>query len=324
VSADSLSVVIPTRARWDTLRRTLAALAAQTEQGFEVIVVADGTDQDVPDLPGVRVVVQDHAGPGAARNRGVAESERPLVLFIGDDMIPRPGLVAAHLARHRAEPGDEVAVLGRIVWHPSVPRDRLHRWLDWSQSLFDYRALERQGDGDAGWARFYSSNVSMKRTLFVAAGGFDADFAFDYEDLDFGYRLSLHRLRLLYERGAVAEHLHPYDWAQVQRRYESRAGAERLMMAKHDWFSPWFYDQIEGATREPRASRLWAIAVDAVPPRPARVRRAIERRADRHYRQRLAPAFLAAWEESGTRHNVGSRGPSGAVRGAGSARGQHG
>ena len=324
LDAGSLSVIIPTRQRWDTLRRTLDALDAQTEHGFEVIVIADGTDQDVPPLPGVRVVVQEHAGPGVARNRGVSESDRPLVLFLGDDMIPRPGLVAAHLARHGAAPADEVAVLGRVVWHPSVPRDRLHRWLEWSGSLFDYRLLELQDDDDAGWTRFYSSNVSLKRAFFEAAGGFDPDFAFDYEDLDFGYRASLHDLRLLYERDAVTEHLHPYDWAAVRRRYESRAGAERLMMAKHDWFKPWFFNQIDRATREPRASRLWAVAVDAVPPRPARLRRAVERRADRHYLQRLAPAFLAAWEEAGTRHNVGPLGPNGAVKGAGSARRRHG
>jgi GT2 family glycosyltransferase len=319
LAADSLSIVIPTRGRWDTLRRTLAALDRQTEPGFEVIVVADGTDQDVPELPGVRVVVQEHAGPGVARNRGVRESERPLVLFIGDDMIPRPGLVAAHLARHRAAPADEVAVLGRIVWHPSVPRDRLHRWLEWSANLFDYRWLELEEGDDAGWMRFYSSNVSLKRALFEAVGGFDPDFAFDYEDLDFGYRASLHDLRLLYEREAVAEHLHPYDWGAVQRRYESRAGAEQLMMAKHDWFKPWFFNQIDRASREPRASRLWALVVDAIPPRPARVRNAVERRADRHYLQRLAPAFLAAWEEASSLHNAPRSGPHGAVKGAGNA-----
>jgi GT2 family glycosyltransferase len=296
VSAAELSIVIPTRRRWDTLRRTLAALAAQTERGFETVVVADGTDQDVPDLPAVRVVQQEHAGPGAARNRGVAASERPLILFLGDDMIPQRELVARHLARHRRAPGDEVAVLGRIVWHPSVARRRLHRWLEWSGALFDYRLLEAQGDDLAGFGRFYSSNVSLKRALFDAAGGFDTDFVFDYEDLDLAWRLHEQGMRLHYERGAVVEHLHPYEWEDVRRRYESRGAAERLMAAKHDWFAPWFHGQMQGALAEPPASRLWTLVVDWVPPRPARVRRAVERRADRHYRQRLAPAFMAAWD----------------------------
>ena len=290
--------MIPTRDRWETLRLTLAALADQTAHGFETIVVADGTDQDVPRLDGVRVLQQEHSGPGVARNTAVAATDRRVVVFIGDDMIPRADFVARHLARHRRDPDDEVAILGRSVWHSRVPRDRLHRWLDWSGALFDFRVLEEQGGGDAGWPRFYSSNVSMKRSLFVRAGGFDPDFVFDYEDLDFGWRLGRHGMRLLYEPGAVTEHLHPYDWDAVRRRYESRAAAEQLMRDKHDWFEPWFHGQIERAVHEPPARRFWTRAVDVVPQRPARVRRAVERRANRHYLQRLAPAFRAAWSRA--------------------------
>ena len=295
LTAADLSIVIPTRERWEIVSATLAALEAQTVERFETIVVVDGSDQQIPDLPGVRVLQQEHAGPGAARNRGVRASQRRLLLFIGDDMIPRRDFVARHLARHREGPADEVAVLGRVVWHPSVPRNRLHRWLDWSGALFDYRRLETQSDREAGWSRFYSSNVSLKRELFLAAGGFDPDFVFDYEDLDFGWRLGRHGMRLVYEPAAIVEHLHPYDWASVRRRYESRAGAERLMMTKHDWFAPWFHGQMEAAAREPRASRLWTVAVDWIPQRASGLRRRVERRADRHYRQRLAPSFLAAW-----------------------------
>src|SRR2546421_797124 len=278
LSAADLSIIIPTRQRLEILQVTLAALRAQTEQAFETIVVSDGPDSQLPELPGVRVVEQEHAGPGAARNRGVRASERPLILFIGDDMVPRPDFVRHHLDRHRSEPGAEVAVLGRIVWHPSVPRNRLHRWLDWSGALFDYRRLEADGGSEAGWSRFYSSNVSLKRELFLAVGGFDPDFVFDYDDLDFGWRLGEHGMRLVYEPAAVTQHLHPYDWAAVQRRYESRAGAERLMMAKHDWFEPWFHGQMEAAVREPPASGLWTLAVDRIPQRATGLRRKVERR----------------------------------------------
>ena len=299
-TAADLAVVIPTRRRWDILALTLAALRAQTEQGFETIVVVDGDeDEAVPSLPGVRVLRQEHAGPGVARNRGAAQTERPLLLFLGDDMVPQRQLVARHLDRHRTQQEPEVAVLGRIVWHPDVPRDRLHRWLDWSGALFDFHALERAQDDEAGWTRFYSSNVSLKRELFLSAGGFDPDFVFDYEDLDLGFRLGERGLRLFYERAAVAEHLHPYDWAGVRRRYESRAAAEQLMAAKHAWFEPWFRRQIEHAAGERPVSRMWSVAVDAVPPRPRRVRAAFERRAHRHRLQRLAPSFRAAWDRAG-------------------------
>ena len=288
--------MIPTRERWEILRRTLDALEAQTEKGFETIVVVDGEDQRIPPLPYVRVLQQGRAGPGAARNRGVGESERQLVLFLNDDMVPQPDLVARHLARHQARQGDETAVLGRVVWHRDVPRDRLHRWLDWSEALFDYRALDEQRGEEAGWTRFYSCNVSLKRRLFLDAEGFDTEFRFDYEDLDLAWRLHNKGIYLIYEPTAIAEHLHPYNWQAVERRYQSRARAERLMIGKHVWFRPWFRDQMESAQREPRVSRAWTLAVDLVPRSAGRLRRACERRADRHYRQRLAPAFLSAWD----------------------------
>lgn len=303
MSSSDLAVIIPTRGRNETLKLTLRGLARQTEPGFETIVVVDGADLEVPELEGVRILQQEHAGPGAARNRGVAETDRPLLLFLGDDMVPRPDLISRHLHRHREHQSTEVAVLGAVVWHPSVPQDRLHRWLMWSRALFDFPPASA-GPADAGWARFYSCNVSIKRSLFLDAGGFDPAFAFDYEDLDLGWRLGRHGMRLQYEPQAVAEHLHPYDWPAVVRRYQSRAPAERLMMQKHDWFDPWFYRQMTTAAQDRAASAIWTLLVDYVPAWPRGWRDKVRSRADRHYRQRLAPAFLAAWEtaEEGSGH----------------------
>lgn len=300
--ASDLVVVIPTRERWEILDRTLDALAAQTVGGFATIVVADGEDQPaVPAVAGradTRVLRVPRGGPGVARNRAVQQSEQPLVLFLGDDMVPAPRLVACHLACHERHPESGVAVLGHVEWHPEVARDRLARWLDWSASQFDYAALAREGGEDAGFGRFYSCNVSLKRQLFLAAGGFDPDFVFDYEDLDLGWRLHREGMRLIYEPGALAHHLHRWDWEGIERRYASRARAERLMLSKHDWFAPWFHDRIVHYANQPQASRIWPLVVDRVPARPRRVRALAEARANRWYHQRLAPAFMKAWELS--------------------------
>ena len=77
--ADDVTVAIATRDRWEVLERTLRALGAQTISGFETIVVCDGTDQQAPaavsQLPDVRVLVQEPAGPGVARNLAARASE---------------------------------------------------------------------------------------------------------------------------------------------------------------------------------------------------------------------------------------------------------
>jgi GT2 family glycosyltransferase/2-polyprenyl-3-methyl-5-hydroxy-6-metoxy-1,4-benzoquinol methylase len=297
-TASDLTVVIPTRERWDILGRTLAALRDQSAGGFETIVVVDGRDQRVPDLeralPGVRVLVQDHAGPGAARNHGAAATDRRLVLFLGDDMVPTPHLVADHLARHDREHARETAVLGRVEWHPELGRHRLLRWLDWSGTQFDYRWIPTEGE--AGFGRFFSCNVSVDRGFFLEAGGFDPDFVFYYEDLDCGWRLGQRGMRLVYEPAALVHHLHGYDTAALERRFEGIARGERMMAAKHPWFEPWFARRVLAAEGQPPVSRLWPALVDVVPDRAGRVRRAAEVRADRWYHQRVAHAFLRTWD----------------------------
>ncbi|MHB8682288.1 MAG: glycosyltransferase [Acidimicrobiales bacterium] len=292
LSPADLSVVIPTFSRWSILERTLEGLRAQTVSGFEIVVVVDGDDQAPPELDGTTVLVQRHAGPGAARNRGVRASRRPLVLFLGDDMIPAPDLVARHLAVHDRHPEPEVAVLGHARWHRDVAHQRVHRWIDFSGTQFDF---PDDADADAGFGRFVSCNVSLKRSFFLDAGGFDETFTYYYEDLDCAYRLDKHGMRLVYEPRAVTEHLHAYDLPALEQRMRGVAVGERLMAQRHSWFTPHFLGRFLRARDAKAVSRLWPAIVDAVPRRPAALRRRFEDRATRWYDRRLAESFLAAW-----------------------------
>lgn len=287
-----LTVVIPTHGRPDILHRTLDALRAQTVDGFEIVVVVDGTDQPVPDDGPIRVLVQDHAGPGAARNRGARATERDLVLFLGDDMVPEPTLVEHHLRRHTDVPTAEVAVLGHIVWHPEARGGRILRWLDWSGSQFDFGS---DSAGVAGFGRFVSSNVSLKRTFFLAAGGFDERFTYYCEDLECAYRLDEHGMVLLYEPEALARHLHHYDLGTVSRRFEGIATGERELAKLRPEFEPFFLARARSAMARPAASRLWPLVVDAIPKRLTRLRRRAEDRANAWYYQQIAPRFLNEW-----------------------------
>ncbi len=287
MKAAALTVVIPTRDRDPILRRTLQALAAQTVQGFEVVVVVDGADSARPTLPGAQVLQVDHGGPGAARNAGARAATTPLVLFLGDDMIPRPDLVERHLARHGAARAPELAVLGAVQWHAEVPRTPLRSWIDATGMQFDHAGISGE---DAGWGRFYSCNVSLDREFFLRAGGFDPDFVYYYEDLDAGLRLGEAGMRLVYERAAVAEHLHTYDEEQYVRRLAGVAAGERLMAAKHPQFQP-FFAQRFAATQGARVpSRRWRATAAWPLPAPLRTR------AHEAWLAHFAPSFLDAFE----------------------------
>lgn len=294
-TAADLTVVIPTRDRPDIVRRQIDALARQTAGGFAIVVVVDGTDQPAMELPGARVLVKPHGGPGAARNLGVREATTPLILFLGDDMLATPTLVERHLARHSRAPERELVVLGHVDWHPELGRNAILNWLDWSSSQFDYANIAGE---DAGWGRFYSSNVSFKRDFFESCGGFDEDFVFYYEDLDAGRRFHEKGMRLVYAREARVEHHHHYDMERIIRRFEGIARGERMMAAKHPWFDPFFLARVRNSMQRRARSPVWPRVVDFVPHSSGRLRRIVEARANDWYYQRIGPHFLNSWESA--------------------------
>ena len=292
LTAADLAVVIPTQNRWSVLERTVRALRAQSAAGAEIVVVVD-TGADPPSwLEGCRVLMRRGSGVGAARNTGTEATARPVVVFLGDDTIPEPDLLARHLAVHRRRPEAEVGVLGLVEWHPEVARGRLQRWLDWSGTQFDYRTIVGE---EAGWGRLYSSNVSLKREFLLGNGGFDEDFLFGYEDIELGLRLHGKGLRLLFEPAARVWHVHRYVWPAIEGRFRLVGGGEYLMTRKHPAFAPFFLEKLTTRGRVAPGS-VWPWVVDHVPEgRDWRLRRTAEAHADWWYSKRLTPAFMAGW-----------------------------
>jgi glycosyltransferase involved in cell wall biosynthesis len=83
-----LSIIIPTYDRQPILEKCLKALEHQhTATPYEIVVVDDGSTDGTVDwlqktaFPHVRLFQQNHQGPAAARNLGVAEAKAtPLFL----------------------------------------------------------------------------------------------------------------------------------------------------------------------------------------------------------------------------------------------------
>jgi GT2 family glycosyltransferase/2-polyprenyl-3-methyl-5-hydroxy-6-metoxy-1,4-benzoquinol methylase len=298
-----VAIVIPTLCRSPIFARTLAALRSQTVDGFEIIVVVDGEGLDTPPPGASRVVVQRHAGAAAARNAGVRISERPIILFLDDDMLPDTDLVERHLDMHRAHPERATAVLGAAAWHPDVAGNRINRWLDWSHTQFDYSLIRDRGGEDVGWGRFFSCNLSLHRDFFHEAGGFDESFIVYYEDTDLGLRLGQIGLHLFYQPRARAWHYQRYDLKGIQRRFERVAVGERLMVAKHSGFEPFFLRRAREARRTAPRLSLWPHLVERLPQRVVELRpgvvQAVRRRANLVYYRRLADAYERAYERAG-------------------------
>jgi len=82
------SVVIPTSRGGDYLRESVASVQAQTITDWEMVIVADGLDEDLSDLehdPRIRVFRQRRRGVSIARNVGVNLATSDLIAFQDDD-----------------------------------------------------------------------------------------------------------------------------------------------------------------------------------------------------------------------------------------------
>ncbi len=301
-----LSIVIPTVGRPQLLRRVLDHLERQTAdpEAFEVLVVADANEADAGALEEaaanrpfhVRRLSASRPGASAARNTGWRAALAPIVLFLDDDILPEAPLVAEHLDWHERERGDEVGVLGHVRWSDELRVTPFMRWLE-DGIQFDFASIDGT---DAGWTRFYTANVSVKRALLERAGGFDEEnLPFGYEDLDLALRMHQHGFRLLYNRAASAEHLHPMDLEFWKRRVARIAVSERRFVALHPEFPPYFHDLFSKAAAAPQARGRGARLVRFVPRSLPLIGPRVWGSADAAWRQALAGPFLEAWRRTG-------------------------
>jgi glycosyltransferase involved in cell wall biosynthesis len=108
-SAAGISVVIPAYGRLSLLADLLRALAAERAalNAPSEIIVADHSPAG--SAPAVAALCRSYSArylrsrsrnPAVSRNDGAAAAVHPVVLFIDSDCVPRPGLLAAHLAAY--------------------------------------------------------------------------------------------------------------------------------------------------------------------------------------------------------------------------------
>ncbi len=206
-----LSVVIPSYNRLDRLQRVLKALVRQTVSldQFETIVVTDGctdgSDQFLAayDPPfAFTHLPQTNQGPAVARNNGTAAAQGQIVLFIDDDVIPEPNLIAEHLKWHERY-GKNIVVMGPMLTPPDF---KMQPWVQWEQAMLmkQYDAMSA-GDWQPTARQFYTGNTSLAVHHIRQAGGFDPAFKRG-EDVELAYRLADRGLRFLFNAAAIGYH----------------------------------------------------------------------------------------------------------------------
>jgi len=101
------SVIIPTYNRLNEIRELLFSLKEQVfpSDHFEIFIVDDGSTDETGDFVenfakksslNIRLLHQDHKGPGAARNLGMEHASGKYFLFIDSDCIAHPCWLQAY------------------------------------------------------------------------------------------------------------------------------------------------------------------------------------------------------------------------------------
>lgn len=199
----SLSVVIPVYNSAETLERCLSTIAAQLGPGDEVIVVDDGSTDDVPAVAGrfraTIVRLDRRSGVAAARNRGADRATRPVLLFVDADVV----LHADAIARGRARLADP-SVAGVIGSYDDTPASRttVSQFKNLAHHYFHQRAAGRVGS-------FWGACGFIRRPVFDAVGGFD-ETRFSrpsIEDVELGWRVTDRGGQIVIDPQILATHL---------------------------------------------------------------------------------------------------------------------
>jgi cellulose synthase/poly-beta-1,6-N-acetylglucosamine synthase-like glycosyltransferase len=233
-----LTIIIPTHNRREVMLGTLQSLSFP-EAECEVVVVDDGSNdgtaaavEAMANRLALPVVVERrvNGGAGAARNRGLEVAQGRVCLLLGDDIRPAPGTVQGHLEFHRRNPREEDALIGRVDWAAFPPPTPFMEWLEISGIQNGFGPIaELATDGVVPGRYFFGSNTSAKTGFLRANRGFDESFRPACEDIELGMRLERRGLRLTYDPGLMAQHLHPTDLPGALRRMRG-AGASRALL----------------------------------------------------------------------------------------------
>ncbi|MEZ4835233.1 MAG: sugar transferase [Caldilineaceae bacterium] len=215
------SVIVPVYNGAQTITRCLDALAAQrlSADDFEVIVVSDGATDDTDavvqgwlDRRGLthwRLLRQDNAGPGAARNRGAHEAQAPLLLFTDADCAPHPNWVTAML-----DVFDDPTVAGAKGTYSTRQTALAPRFV---QAEYEDRYDRMRGQERIDFIDTYSA--AYRRQVFGENGGFDVIFTTaSVEDQELSFRIAAKGYRLVFAPDAKVEHIHDENLAEYCRR----------------------------------------------------------------------------------------------------------
>ena len=227
----SISVVVCTRDRADSLRRCLRSLGRLSAAPDEIVVVDNASRDDTRDVvcefPRVRYEHEARAGLDIARNTGVRASRGDIIAFADDDVEVHPQW-AARLRAAFSDP-TVMAATGLVLpaeletdaqrlFEASWSFNRGYRARTFDRAWFE-RELPRGIPADQIGA---GANMAFRRDVFTRVGGFDERLdvgaAGCSGDSEMWYRILAAGFSCRYEPAAVVFHHHRRSTEELDRQ----------------------------------------------------------------------------------------------------------
>lgn len=181
------TVIIPTYNRAELLRNALDSVFAQTFDGYEMIVVDDGSTDETESVVSkygskIQFLRQANRGPGAARNHGARQAKGEYLAFLDSDDLWFPWSLDCY--RHVIERYQRPAFIAGKPFRFSREEElRGVKPGDLQASSFsDYLASADE------WRWWGASSFVVRRDAFESADGFVEEWI-NGEDADLALRL---------------------------------------------------------------------------------------------------------------------------------------
>ena len=228
VQGPFMSVVVCTRNGGATLADCLSALQRQRRVNYEVIVIDDGSTDDVPQISArhsnVRYERQDHAGLSAARNLGLQLARGEVVVYTDDDCRPDEDW----LWRLAAAMDDPKWVAAGGPNLPPPPRSEVERCVAAAPGGPCHVLLN-----DEEAEHLPGCNLAIRKSALEHIGGFDPVFRAAGDDVDVCWRLREAGGRLRFVPGAFVWHHRRLTVGAYFKQQRGYGHAEALLMKKH-------------------------------------------------------------------------------------------
>ncbi len=223
------SVIVCTRNGKSRIGSCLRALSEMSGGPYELMVIDDGSTDGTGDFvaknfPDVCLCSIPPSGLSAARNKGAELASGEILAFTDDDCEPDKEWIA-RLDQAFRDPDTAAAGGPNLPPRPENPTEAVVCSAPGAPShvLLDDTTAEH----------IPGCNLSVRKRVFDAIGGFDPAFRTAGDDVDFCWRLSDHRFRIAFVPGAFVWHWRRPSLRAFLAQQKGYGKAEKILIGKH-------------------------------------------------------------------------------------------